>query len=212
MDCNMPALPVHHQLLEDAQTHVHWVVMQSNHLILCHPLLLTPSIIPSIGVFSNESVLSIRWAKYQGFSFSISPSNKYSGLISFRMDWLDLLAVQGTLKSPNTTVQKHQFSGTQLYLWSNSHIHTWLLETPQLWLDGHWLAKECLCFLICSLGLSYLSSKEQVSFNFKAAVTICSDFGAQENKVSHWFHCFPIYLPWSDGTRCHDLCFLNAEF
>ena len=74
-------------------------VMPSNHLILCHPLLLHPSIFPSIRVFSNESVLCIRWPKYQSFSFSISPSNEYSGLISFRMDWLDLLAVQGTLKS-----------------------------------------------------------------------------------------------------------------
>ena len=75
------------------------LVMSSNHLILCHPLLLLPSIFPSIRVFSNESVLRIRWSKYWSFSFSISPSNEYSGLISFRMDWLDLLAVQGTLKS-----------------------------------------------------------------------------------------------------------------
>ena len=74
-------------------------VMPSNHLILCHPLLLLPSIFPSIKIFSNESVLPIRWPKYWSFSFSISPSNEYSGLISFRMDWLDLLAVQGTLKS-----------------------------------------------------------------------------------------------------------------
>ena len=74
-------------------------VMPSNHLILCHPLLLPPSIFPSIKVFSDESVLHIRWPKYWSFSFSISPSNEYSGLISFRMDWLDLLAVQGTLKS-----------------------------------------------------------------------------------------------------------------
>ena len=74
-------------------------VMPSNHLILCHPLLLLPSIFPSIRVFSNESVLHIRWPKYWSFSFSISPSNEYSGLISFRMDWLDLLAAQGTLKS-----------------------------------------------------------------------------------------------------------------
>ena len=74
-------------------------VMPSNHLILCHPLLLPPSIFPSIRVLSNDSVLHIRWPKYWSFSFSISPSNKYSGLISFRMDWLDLLAVQGTLKS-----------------------------------------------------------------------------------------------------------------
>ena len=74
-------------------------VMPSNHLILCHPLLLSPSIFPSIRVFSNESVLPIRWPKYWSFSFSISPSNEYSGLISFRMDWLDVLAIQGTLKS-----------------------------------------------------------------------------------------------------------------
>ena len=74
-------------------------VMPSNHLIPCHPLLLLPSIFPSIRVFSNESVLHIRWPEYWSFSFSISPSNDYSGLISFRMDWLDLLAVQGTLKS-----------------------------------------------------------------------------------------------------------------
>ena len=75
------------------------LLMPSNHLILCHPLLLPPSILPSIRVFSNESALCIRWAKYWSFCFSISPSNEYSGLISFRMDWLDLLAVQGTLKS-----------------------------------------------------------------------------------------------------------------
>ena len=90
------------------------LVMPSNHLILCY-LLLSPSIFPSIRVFSNESALCIRWPKYWNFSFSISPSNEYSGLISFRMDWLDLLAVQGTLKSLlHTTVQKHQFFGAQL--------------------------------------------------------------------------------------------------
>ena len=99
MDCSTPGLPVHHQLPEFTQTHVHWVSDAINHLILCRPLLFLTSVFPSIRVFSNESGLSIRWPKYQGFSFSISPSNKYSGLISFRMDWLDRLAVQGTLKS-----------------------------------------------------------------------------------------------------------------
>ena len=99
MDCSTPGFPVHYQLPELTQTHVHRVVMPSNHLILCHPLLLLLSIFPSIRVFSNESALHIRWPKYWSFSFSISPSNEYSGLISFRMDWLDLLAVQGTLKS-----------------------------------------------------------------------------------------------------------------
>ena len=92
-------LPVLHYLPEFGQTHVHWVVMPSNYLILCLPLLLLPSIFPSIRVFSNEPALPIRWPKYCSFSFSISPSNEYSGLISFRIDWFDLLAVQGTLKS-----------------------------------------------------------------------------------------------------------------
>ena len=92
-------------------------VMPSNHLIICRPLLLLPTIFPSIRVFSNESVLCIRWPKYWSFSFNISPSNKYSGLFSFRMDWLDLLAVQGLSRIfSNTTVQKHQFFGAQLSL------------------------------------------------------------------------------------------------
>ena len=99
MDHSTPGFPVHHQLPELVQTHVHRISMPSNHLILCHPPLLPPSILPSIRVFSNESVLHIRWPKYWIFSFSISPSTEYSGLISFTMDWLDLLAVQGTLKS-----------------------------------------------------------------------------------------------------------------
>jgi len=92
-------LPVHHQLPEFTQTHVIESVMPSSHLILCHPLLLLPPIPPSIRVFSSESTLCMRWPKYWSFSFSISPSNKHPGLISFRMDWLDLLEVQGTLKS-----------------------------------------------------------------------------------------------------------------
>ena len=92
------------------------LVMPSNHLILCRPLLLLPSIFPSIRIFSNESALCIRWPKYWSFSFSIIPSNEYLVLISFRMDWLDLLAVQGTFKSLHTTVQMHQFFSAQLSL------------------------------------------------------------------------------------------------
>ena len=100
MNHSTPGLPVHHRLLEFTQTHVHWVVMPSNHLVLCRPLLLLPSLFPRVRVFSRESVLRIRWPpKYWHFSFSISSSNEYSGLISSTMDWLDLLAVQGTLKS-----------------------------------------------------------------------------------------------------------------
>ena len=99
MDCSRLGLPVHHQLLEFTQTYAIESVMPYNHLILCHPLLLLPSIFPSIRVFFNESVLCIRWTKYWSFSFSITPSSECSGLISFRMDWLNLLTVQGTLKS-----------------------------------------------------------------------------------------------------------------
>ena len=105
-------------------------VMPSNHLILCGLLLLLSSIFPSIRVFSNESVLCIGWPKYWSFSFSTSLSNEYSGLISFRIDWFGLLAVQGTLPGvfSSTTVQKHQFFGIRPSLWSSSHICTWLLE------------------------------------------------------------------------------------
>ena len=99
MGFSTPGFLVHHQLPELAQTLSIYSVMSSNHLILCHPLLLLPSIFPSIRVFSNESVLPIRWAKYWSFSLRISPSNDYSRLISFRIDWFDHLAVQGTLKN-----------------------------------------------------------------------------------------------------------------
>ena len=99
MDCSMPGFPVHHQHIKLTQTHVIESVMPSNHLILCCPVLFPPSIFPSISVFSNEIGLFIRWPKYWNFSFNISPSNEHSGMISFRMDWLDLLAVQRTLQS-----------------------------------------------------------------------------------------------------------------
>ena len=127
MKCSTPGFPVPQSLLELAQTHVHQVsdVIQPSHPLSCCDPFLLPSIFPSIGVFSDEQTLWLRWPKCWTFSFSISPSNEYSRLITFRIDWVDLLAVQGTLKSlSNTTVQKHQFFGTQTFLWSSSHIHT----------------------------------------------------------------------------------------
>ena len=129
-------------------------VMPSNHLILCQPLLLLPSIFPSIRVFSNESVLYIRWTKY--WSFSISPSNEHSGLISFRMDWLDLLAVQEMLKSclqhcSSKSILRHSaFFKVQL-----SHPYMTTGKTIALTRQTL-LAKECLCFLIHCLGWSLL--------------------------------------------------------
>ena len=112
MDCSTPGFPVHHQLLERAQLMSIKLVMPSNHLIFCCPLLLLPSIFPSITASSNESTLRIRWPKYWSFSLSISPSNEHPGLVSFRMDWLDLLAVQRTLKS---LLQHHSSKASSLW-------------------------------------------------------------------------------------------------
>ena len=130
-------------------------VIPSNHLILCRPLLLLPSIYPSIRVFSNESVLLIRWPKYWSFSFSISPSNEYSGLISFRMDWLDLLAIQGTLKS---LLQHHSSKASiprhsAFFIVQLSHPNMTTGKTIAL---TRWtfVGKVCLCFLTRCLGWS----------------------------------------------------------
>ena len=131
--------------------------MPSSHLILCRLLLLLPPIPPSIRVFSNDSTLHMRWPKYWSFSFSISPANEHPGLISFRMDWLDLLAVQGTLKSLlHTTVQKHQFFGAQLSLRSNSHPYTTTGKTIALTRRTFVGKAMSLCFLICYPDWSYL--------------------------------------------------------
>ena len=131
MNHSTPGLLVHHQLREFTQTHVHWVGDAISHLILSLPLLLLSPIPPSIRVFSNESTLCIRWPKYWSCSFSISPSKEIPGLISFRMDWLDVLAVEGTLKRLlQHHSSKHQSFGAQLSSQSNSIIHTWPLEKP----------------------------------------------------------------------------------
>ena len=138
MNCSMPGLPVHHQIPELTQTHAHRV---SDAIQPYHPLSSPSS--SAFNLSQNQGLFqwvssSHQVAKVLSLNFSISPSNEYSGLTSFRMDWFDLLAVQGTLKSlfSITTVQKYKFLGAQLSLWSNSHIHTWLLEKPWLWLDG----------------------------------------------------------------------------
>jgi len=124
MDCSTARLPFPSPTPEACSSSTE-SVMPSNYLILCCPLFLLPSVFPSIRVFSKESVLCIRWPNDWSFSFSISPSNVYSGLISFRIDCFDLLAVQGTLRIfSSIVVQKHQFFSTHISLWSNSHIHT----------------------------------------------------------------------------------------
>ena len=146
MNCSTPGLPVHHQLPEFTQIHVHRVsdAIQPSHPLA--PLLLLPPIPPSIRVFSNESILRMRWPNYWSFSFSISPSNEHPGLISFRMDWLDLLAVQGTLKS---LLQHHSSKASNLW---HSAFFTVQLSHPYMTtgktialIDRPLLAKKCLC-------------------------------------------------------------------
>ena len=169
------------------------LVMLSNHLILCRPLLLPPSMFPSIRVFSNESVLHIRWPKYWSFSFSISPSNEYSGLTSFRMDWLDLLAVQGTLKH----LLQHHSSKTSI-LWRSdffivqlSHLYMTTGKTTAL---TRWtFVRKVMALLFNVLSrfvIAFLPRSKHLSFT--AAVIVCSR--AQENKIYHCSHFFPLYI------------------
>ena len=187
--------------------------MPSSHLILCRPLLLLPSVFPNIRVFSNEPTLSMRWPKYWSFSFSISPSNEYSGLISFRMDWLDLLAVQGTLKN---LLQHH--SSKASILWHSDFFivqlsHPYMTTRQIIALTRQTFVGKVMFLLFNMLSvlvIAFLPRSKCVLISWLQSQS--SDFGALRNKVSHCFHCFPIYLPWRDGTRCHDLSFLNIEF
>ena len=187
--------------------------MPSSHLILCLPLLLLTPIPPSIRVFSNESILHMRWPKNWSFSFSISPSNEHPGLISFKMNWLDLLAAQGSLKSllwhhssKASILRRSAFFTVQLlhpYMTTGktTALSRWTFVGKVMSLLFNMLSRLVITFLPKSkhLLISWLQSPSTVILEPKI------------NKVSHCFHCFPIYFPWSDGTRCHDLSFLNVE-
>ena len=179
-------------------------VMPSKYLILCCPLLL-PSVFPSIRIFSNELAFHIRCPKH--WSFNISPFNEHSGLITFRTDWFDLHAVQETLKnllrhsSKASILQCPAFFIVQL-------SHPYMTTGKTIVLTKWTFVGKVMSLLFNMLPRLVITA----SLNFMAAVTIFSDFGAQETKVSHCFHCFPIYLPWTDGTRWHDLSVLNVEF
>ena len=167
------------------------LMIPSTYLILCRPLLFLLSIFPSTRVFSNESALHIRWTKYWSFNFSISPSNEYSGLISFRIDWLDLLAVQGALKS---LLQHHSSKASILrlsafFMVQLSHPYMTTGKTINLTIWTFVGKVMSLPFnMLSRLVIAFLPKSK----HFTAVVTIHSDFGAQENKVCH---CFPIYLP-----------------
>ena len=184
--------------------------MPSNHLILYCPLLLPPSIFPIIRVFSNESVLSIRWPKYWSF---ISPSNEYSGLISFRIDGLDLLAVQGTLKS----LLQHHSSKASILQCSAFFIvqlsHPYMITGKTIALTRQTFVGKVMFLLLNMLSrlvIAFLSRSKHLLISWlqsPSAVILDS-----RNIVYHCFHCFPIYLPWSDGTGCHDLGFWMVSF
>ena len=179
-------------------------VMPSGHLILCHPHLLQPSIFPSIKVFSKESVPCIRWPKYWRFSLIISPSDEYLGLISFRMDWLDLLTVQGILKS---LLQLH--SSKASILWCSTffivHLSHPYMTTGKIIFLTRWTfvgkVMSLLLNMLFRLVITFLPRSKNLLI-----------LEPPKNKVCHYFHCFTIYLPWSDGSGCQNLSFLNVEF
>ena len=188
------------------------LVMSSNHLILCYPLLLLPSIFPSIRAFSNESVLCIRWPKDWSFSFSISPSNEHPGLISFRMDLLDCLAVQGTLKS---LLQHHSSKASILqhssfFMVQLSHLYRTTGKTIPLTIQDFVGKVTSLLFnMLSRLVMAFLprSKRPLISWVQSPSAVILEP---KENEVCHCFHCFPIYLPWRD-LPCSNVCFLVAQ-
>ena len=198
MNCSTPGLPVHHQLPEFTSIES---VMSSSHLILYRPLLLLPPIPPSIRVFSNESTLRMRWPKYWSFSLSIIPSKEIPGLISFRMDWLDLLAVQRTLKS---LLQHH--SSKASILWSSafftvqlSHLYMTTGKTIAL---TRWTfvgkVMSLLLNMLSSLVITFLPRNKHL--NFMAAVTICSESFIIQTKCLH-----PAFSPIEDIIEAHML-------
>ena len=191
MDYIPRGLPVHHQLPSLLKLMSIELVMPSNHLIFCHHLLLLLSVFPSIRIFSKESVLCIRWPKYWSFSFSISPSNEHPGLIS-----LDLLAVQGTLKS----LLQHHSSKASILECSAFFIvqlsHPYMTAGKTIALTRQTFVGKVMSLLfnmLSRLVVTFLPRSNHL-LNFKAAVIMCSDFGAPKNRVCHCFHCFSIYL------------------
>ena len=188
-------------------------VIPSSHLILCRPLLLLPPVPPSIRVFSNESTLCMRWPKYWSFSFSISPSNEHPGMISFRMDWLDVLAVQGTLKS---LLQHHSTKASILLLSAFLEVqlsHPYMTTGKTIALTRRTFVGKIMSQLfnmVSKLVITFLPRSKRLLISWLQSPSAVI-LEPPQNKVWHCFYCFPIHLPWSDGSRCHDLRFLNVE-
>ena len=187
------------------------LVMLCNHLILCHPLLLLPSVFPSMRVFSSELTLCIWWPKYWSFSFSISPSNEYSGLISFRIDWSPCCPRGSQESSPAS--QLESINSLALSLLSGpilTSVHDGKTIVLTIWTFVGKIMSPLFNILSRLVIAVLLRSKRLlISWLHSPSAVILEP---KKIKVCHCFHCFPIYLPWSDETRCHDLCFLNVEF
>ena len=189
------------------------LMMPSIHLILCRPLLLLMPIPPSIRVFSNESTLCMRWPKYWSFSFSISPANEHPGLISFRMNWLDLLAVQGTLKS----LLQHHRSKVSIFQCSaflTVHFsHPYMTTGKTIALTRRTFVGKVMSLpfnMLSRLVINFLPQSKHLLISWLQSPSAVI-LEPPQNNVWHCFHCLPIYFPWSDGTRSHDLSFLNVE-
>ena len=215
MDYRMPGLSVHHQLPEFTQTHVHWVHDAIHHLILCCPLLLPPSIFASIRVFSNDSVPHIRWPKYWSLSFNICRSNNCSGLISFRIGLVGSPCSPRDYQESSQTPQFKSISSSVLSILyvrvqlSHPYMTTGKTIALTRWTfvgKGMSLLFNMLSWLVITLIPS--SKRLIISWLQSPSAVILEP----QKIVCHCFHCFPIYLPWSDGTQCHDHSFLNVEF
>ena len=188
-------------------------MMLSNHLILCSPLLLLPPVPPSIRDFSNKSTLHMSWPNYWSFSFSISPSNEHPGLISFRMDWLDLFAVQGTLKS----LFQHHSSKASIF-WCSTFFtvqlsHPYMTTGKTIALTRQTFVGKVMSLffnMLSRLFITFLPRSKHLLISWLQSPSAVI-LGHKKNKVWHCFHCFPIYFPWSDVTRRHDLSFLKIK-
>ena len=184
-------------------------MMPSNHLILCHPLLFLPSIFPNVRVFSSESVLRIRWPKYWSFSFNISPSNEHPALISFRMDWLDLLAVQGTLMS----LFQHRSSKASILCCSAFFIDQLSLPYMTTWktiaLTRQTFVGKVMSLLFNMQSRLVITILPRNKHLLISCLQLPSTVILEPRKIVS--HCFHIYFPRSDGTGCHDLSFLNVD-
>ena len=212
MDCSIPGLPVHHQLLEFTQTHVHWSVMPSNHLILCHPLLLLPSIFPSIRIFSSESVLHIRWTKYWSFRFSISPSNEYSGLISFRWTgWISLLSKELSRVFSNTTVEN--INSLVLSFLYSPLSRRYMTTGKTTALTRQTFVGKVMSLLFNTLSrlvITFLPRSKRLLISWLQSPSAM--ILEPQNIKSASLHCFSIYLSWSNGTRCLIFVFWILSF